>query len=140
MNKIIKKLPYIVSTIFCVIFLCTTMVYASSTLMTYKGTGIRDKNSTQSFHLATKTTIVVSHTTDKFEKKIPAMCGVKISLLRKNGFSYYRTGDSFSVEGIGSDTHKWKKDAGDYKLHFQTYGAYQGYWVAANIHGTVKKN
>ena len=83
MNKSSIKLPYIVSVIFCMIFLCTTMVYAKGTLMTYEGIGIRDKNSVQSFHLAAKTSIVVSHTTQKFEKWIPGDCGVEISLRMK---------------------------------------------------------
>ena len=51
--------------------------------MTYEGIGIRDKNSVQSFHLAAKTSIVVSHTTQKFEKWIPGDCGVEISLRMK---------------------------------------------------------
>ena len=133
-----RKIAPFLATFFCVLLLCTMVTYAASTtLMTYNGTGIRDKNSVKTFKLSSTTTITVHHTTTGFEKNLPVTKYVEISLLRKTGFSFYKTGDSFCVYEANSGSKSWRKDSGTYRLNFRTYGSYQGEWAGANIRGSV---
>jgi hypothetical protein len=133
-----RKIAPFLATFFCVLLLCTMVTYAASTtLMTYSGTGIRDKASVKTFTLSSTTTITVHHTTTGFEKNLPVTKYVEISLLRKTGFSFYKTGDSFCVYEANSGSKSWRKDSGTYRLNFRTYGSYQGEWAGANIRGSV---
>lgn len=135
-----KKVSAFFATFFCALFLCTTLAFAASTtLMTYNGTGIRDKNSVSNFTLSSRSSFTVRHRTTSFETSVPVDMSVTISLLRKNGLSYNKTGDSFNVYGASSDSKSWTKDSGTYKLNFHTNGAWQGTWAAANISGSVTK-
>ena len=136
-----RKIAPFLATFFCVLLLCTMVTYAASTtLMTYNGTGIRDKNSVKTFTLSSTTTITVQHTTTGFEKNLPVTKYVEISLLRKGPFMYNKTGDSFCVYGVDSRSKSWTKDSGTYRLNFRTYGSYQGEWAGANIRGSVTKS
>ena len=133
-----RKIAPFLATFFCVLLLCTMVTYAASTtLMTYSGTGIRDKASVKTFTLSSTTTITVHHTTTGFEKNLPVTKYVEISLLRKTGFSFYKTGDSFCVYEANSGSKSWRKDSGTYRLNFRTYGSYQGEWAGANIRVSV---
>ena len=133
-----RKIAPFLATFFCVLLLCTMVTYAASTtLMTYSGPGIRDKASVKTFTLSSTTTITVHHTTTGFEKNLPVTKYVEISLLRKTGFSFYKTGDSFCVYEANSGSKSWRKDSGTYRLNFRTYGSYQGEWAGANIRGSV---
>ena len=94
-----RKIAPFLATFFCVLLLCTMVTYAASTtLMTYSGTGIRDKASVKTFTLSSTTTITVHHTTTGFEKNLSQSmlkfrCCVKrdlVSTKRAIVFAYTR--------------------------------------------------
>lgn len=133
-----KRLAIVFSMCFIVLIIFSTVAFAASSRMTYSGTGILDKDSVNNFKLSKQTKITVNHKTSGFHNtNTERTMGVTISLRKKGTFLYSATGDSFSVNGIRSYSKSWTKDAGTYKLHFATYGAYRGITPTADISGSV---
>lgn len=125
------------------IFFCTSVAFAASTtLMSYNGIGIRDKDSVEKFTLGKSTTIHLEHETTAVEYNGPnedSACELKVSLMKKNTLSYTETGDEIKTTGIQSKTATWTKAAGTYRLHFATKMKTETWWPGATINGRIYK-
>lgn len=132
--------------IFCVFVIMSTVTAfaATTTLLTYEGTGIRDKNTISQAKLSKKTTITVKHTTSdvvNIGKLDPNKYSLKVTLLKKGSISWNDTGDSFYVQGKTTKTVSWTKSAGTYKLNFYSKKPTSSgaVWPAFDISGKITK-
>lgn len=136
----------IIAIVFCLMVVTSTMVFATTTLMTYSGTDIRNKASLQNFTLSKQTDITVKHRTVAV-KGVDGYTGtvkLTIYLQKKNSLGLYKnTGDSFYLKGTQpqSKDKTWTKGSGTYRLLFSSYKEdYQGaLWPAFDIKGSVIK-
>lgn len=117
-------------------------VFAATTLMTYNGTGIRDKASISSFKLSKKTTVAVNHTTSKWSgsSEINSSKWLNVAVQKKGAISYSTVG-STDYYSTGSWTTKYTLDSGTYRLYFtsHTSQAVDDNYYSANIDGSVTK-
>lgn len=141
-QKKCNKLKIIISMFLVIVMLSTTTVFAATTLLSYDGSGIRSKDSVNSFSLSKKTTITVKHTTTDIKSigsKSPSNYSIIVSLKKKNNLFYTLTGDDFTVKGITSKNTTWTKSAGTYKLYFHGKKTTDGLSPAFDIKGKVVK-
>ena len=132
-----KKLQQTIILVFCTILIFTSVALAGETLMTYKGKGIRDKMSVDSFKLTKKTKYVVSH---KTTNDCPNNLKMQIRLMKKNSAGAWKYADKkFTQTGKGSSSATWTDSKGNYRLHFYIPKPGYGSWGSMNIEGTVKK-
>ena len=138
-----KKMSIMLITCCIMLASSTAVAFAASNLMTYNGTGIRQKASVHSFTLSKSTTFTVKHNTTGVTyigTNSPSQYTLYIHLQKKNGLQYTNTGDSFSLKGIGSKNKTWTKAAGTYRLYFQSpYPGEGQVWAGFNINGKVVK-
>lgn len=139
----------IAAVVVIVFALSTISVFAASTtLMTYDGTEIRNKQSVSTFKLSGTSKITLNHKTTKWTGKGDLAnneCKITINLLKKGSIGYSETGDVVTYIGLNSTSYKtksWTKGSGTYRLHFKTgttrtNGSY--YYPGADIKGNIKK-
>ncbi len=138
-GKIKKKTIINITTIFiCVLMLCPMVhTFAASTiLLKYRGVGICNKKSNDTFSLSKNTNINVVHNTTswyKLDGRKTSDLYVKVALQKKEWLFFHDTGNSFKKYSTGKVTHRFTEDEGTYRLYFTT-NQYK-----ANICGYVKK-
>lgn len=143
-----RKLELIALVLVLFFALSTVSAFAATTLMTYNGTEIRNKDSVNTFSLSGTTTITLNHKTTAWTGKGDLSnneCKITINLLKKGTIGYSDTGDSVTYVGVNSSSYKtksWTKASGTYRLHFKTgvtreMGSY--YYPGADINGNIKK-
>lgn len=140
----IKKRSGVLLLTCCIILLVSTaFAYAATNLMTYNGTGIRQKSSVNSFTLSKSTAFTVKHSTTGVKyigNNSPSNYKLIIYLQKKNGLQYSNTGDSFSLKGTGNKSKSWTKGKGTYRLYFQSpYPGEGKVWAGFDINGKVVK-
>lgn len=138
-----KSLSKVIVVVFCLsIFLSTSVAFAATTLLSYSGTGIRDKSSAQTFELTKSTKIKLTHNTTgvTYNGTQPNSKAIlTVDLMRKGTIFYSRTGDSITTTGIQSKTATWRKSSGKYKLHFTTKTWTETWWPGVNVNGKITK-
>ncbi len=140
-----KKTNFRISAIvLCItVIFSTSVVFASTTtLMSYSGRGIRDKDSVETFSLSKNTTIHLEHKTTGVQyngAQPDSKCSLQIALLKKGTFSYAATGDEVYMTGLGAKNTAWTKSSGTYRLHFATKALSETWWPGADIEGRIYK-
>lgn len=135
-------LTKIVVTSFCAVLISsTTILAASSTLLSYNGEGIRSRPSVSSFNLSTNTTITLNHN----QKLLPQYqhysnsAKMTVSLQKKGGLVYNNTGDTLVGYGDFSSRKTMTKSSGTYRLYFEANEISSTLWPAFDINGTITK-
>lgn len=136
-------LSKITTFLLCFILLASTTVAfaASTTLMSYNGTGIRAKASVQNFKLTNQSTITIDHkqTIDPAYKARESSCSMTVKLQRKGTVVYSDTGDSVKTYGSGGFKKSYTKSSGTYRLYFSSTALSESEIPSFNISGTVKR-
>lgn len=136
-------LSKITTFLLCFILLTSTTVAfaASTTLMSYEGTGIRAKASVQNFKLTNETTITIDHhqTIDPAYKMRESYCSMTVMLQKKGTIKYNDTGDSVKTYGSGGFRRSYTKSSGTYRLYFSSTVLPDETMPSFNINGTVTK-
>lgn len=126
----------------CLIMLLTTLAFGATTLMSYNGTGIRDKESAQTFNLSKKSSVTVNHAStavgvDGFKGTIK----LTVYLQKKNSNgNFVNTSHNFSLTGSGKKEKKvtWSLEKGTYRLYFKsTKDMPSNVWPQFDVKGTV---
>lgn len=120
---------------------CTIVSAASTTLMSYKETGIRSRDSVNNFTLSKTTTIKINHNQKVAETfgYSSSKCKMTVNLQKKGTFFFSDTGDSMVKYGNTSGSKTLSKSKGTYRLHFESQAINSTAWPSFNISGTVKK-
>ena len=135
-------LAKILTTSFCAILISsTTVLAASSTLLTYNGEGIRSRPSVSSFSLSGNTTITINHKQTLLDQYLPQASRSKmtVSLQKKSGLFYNDTGDSMTHYGSTRGSKTMTKSSGTYRLYFEANEISSSCWPAFDITGSVTK-
>lgn len=132
MKTTTKLTATLFTTILSVFIFMGITVFASGTLLTYQGWGIRGKESVQNFTINSDTYVTLTHTNSNF-----AYNGygedVMVITYQKKGFWWSNTEYSVTTRGNGSTTYSTTLPRGTYRLYFNTI--YQG--ATADISGNV---
>ncbi len=132
-NRIIR-FQQIISITLIAFFTMTVSVFASSTLLTYSGSGIRGKLSVNSFTLNNKTTVTLKHTNKSWSYVVSDDAIMDVTFYRKGLLGHYSaTAYKMRTYGTGTTTQTFPLPKDTYKLYFNTIR--QG--ASANISGTV---
>lgn len=137
----VKNLLLKISTIsFCAILISsTTILAASSTLLSYNGQGIRSRPSVSSFSLSRDTTITINHKQTLNTPYIPVESSsyMTVSLQKKGLFYYNDTGDNMRNTGTNYDRKTMRNSAGTYRLYFQANEISPTLWPSFDISGNI---
>ncbi|GKX66887.1 hypothetical protein [Inconstantimicrobium mannanitabidum] len=136
--KILKKISLITCSL--MILLSVVAFAAGQTLLTYYGTGIRGRESVNSWSFTDAgKSIRINHTNEEWYEGGSGQQDMKVSVKRKDilGAYHYYGNCNVIFSGVGSFTKDfWINDKGTFKLYFEaTEGA-----SCADIHGSVTLN
>nr|WP_296075530.1 hypothetical protein [uncultured Ruminococcus sp.] len=130
-----KKLLNVIVVVLCVLMCMPICVYAaSSQLMTYKGIGISNKSSVNSFNIKNEKKVKINHKTTSWYRVDGINTSnlfMEITVLKKGYLFYSDTGKKFKVYSTNKKTKTYTLEKGTYKLHFLASR------YAANISGNV---
>lgn len=141
--KKIYFLSKVTTFLLCFILLVSTTVAfaASTTLMSYEGTGIRAKASVQNFQLTKETKITINHDQTISPAYAPreSVSSMTVKLQKKGTIFYSDTGDSVKTYGSGGFIKSYTKSSGTYRLYFSSTVLSDNTTPSFNIDGIVTK-
>ena len=100
-----KKLNKVLISMSLMLILLTSIAFASSNRMTYKGSDIGGKQSVSSFSLKSSTKVTINHSTTAWNNVAASAKKLNVAVQQKHWYGYTNYGkDNFNVSGVANKT------------------------------------